>query len=131
MGLDMYVYSVDKSDIMKSKTKKHTLVPKKGASPTEIHYWRKHHDLHGLMEEIYRSKGGEEESFNCIALPLDEFDLDDIEARIDERSLPETTGFFFGNNPPDDESKKEDLAVIARLRDELKQGKIVFYYSWW
>ena len=30
----------------------------------EIAYWRKHPDLHGWMENLYREKGGREKSFN-------------------------------------------------------------------
>ena len=130
MGLDMYVFSVDANDVAKSKTRKHTLHLKKDCHKSEVAYWRKHHDLHGLMEELYRSKGGKED-FNCIAMPLDEFDLDEIERRVEEASMPETTGFFFGNNPPDDESKAKDLKIVQQLRDELKSGRVVFYYSWW
>ena len=39
-----------------------------------IHYWRKHPNLHGWMENLYFEKGGTEVS-NCIALVLTTDDL--------------------------------------------------------
>ena len=60
MGLDMYAYR-----------------RKKGQSKDdmeEIMYWRKHNRLHGLMEEIYREKGGQDD-FNCVTLRLKKKDM--------------------------------------------------------
>jgi hypothetical protein len=37
---------------------------------SELHYWRKHPDLHGWMEKLYRGKGGAAESFNCVRMVL-------------------------------------------------------------
>lgn len=129
MGLDMYLFAVDKQSIgVQTECK---VEPVRDSKPTELAYWRKHHDLHGLMEEIYRSKGGTEEQFNCIALPLTKSDIDMIMDRVKEDLLPETQGFFFGNNPPDDESNKNDLEVFKNALQHLSDDKVVFYYSWW
>lgn len=40
----------------------------KGEDAAELHYWRKHPNLHGWMEQLYRDKGGAEEIFNCAAV---------------------------------------------------------------
>jgi hypothetical protein len=32
----------------------------------ELHYWRKHPNLHGWMEQHYREKGDSAKSFNCV-----------------------------------------------------------------
>lgn len=131
MGLDMYAHSVDPLAIVSATPE---IVLKDGVGdkmkPKEIMYWRKHHDLHGMMEQIYRDKGGTKE-FNCIALQLTSEDLDRLEAAIKGEELPHTEGFFFGDNPPDEATKKEDLKFIAKARQELKKGRIVAYYSWW
>ena len=37
---------------------------------SELHYWRKHPDLHGWMEKLYREKGGAAESFNWVRMVL-------------------------------------------------------------
>ena len=97
----------------------------------EFHYWRKHHDLHGWMERLYRSKGGTKESFNCAKVRLTSVDLDALQHDLLNGTLPETTGFFFGNNPPDDESLANDLKFIQAARDILAEGDAVYYDSWW
>ncbi|OES24494.1 hypothetical protein [Alteromonas macleodii] len=97
---------------------------------TQIHYWRKHHDLHGLMQETAEHYGYEGE-FNCDFLLLTEEDLDRIEARIKDNSMPETTGFFFGHYPPDEETQEDDLQFITAAREAIKEGDLVYYSSWW
>lgn len=101
------------------------------AENEEIYYWRKHHDLHGFMEELYFSKGGTNESFNCANLRLREADLDRLERAIKDNALPETVGFFFGNNPPDKDSNNADLAFAARCRTEIEAGYAIIYSAWY
>jgi hypothetical protein len=125
MGLDMYAYSVDKKDGL-SKFR-----IRKNAHHNDLHYWRKHHDLHGWMEALYYEKGGKEQSFNCIPVQLTEKDLNRLEQDILNNNLPHTTGFFFGNNPPCDESKNEDLQFIQDAFREIENGRKVYYDSWW
>jgi hypothetical protein len=122
MGLDMYAYSRAGS------------VPApvdfdKVDDDTEIFYWRKHPNLHGWMQQLYKSKGGTDEAFDLSPVQLTGEDLDALEAAINQTALPETKGFFFGRSFPED--KVNDLAFIAKARQELKDGKSVFYTSWW
>jgi hypothetical protein len=74
MGLDMYAY-ITESDI-----------PEVDFDCTvdsaEIHYWRKHPNLHGWMRSLYRSKGGADPEFNCNTLRLGARDLDALEQAI-------------------------------------------------
>ena len=97
----------------------------------EFHYWRKHHDLHGWMERLYRSKGGPQETFNCAKVRLTTVDLDALQHDLENGTLPETQGFFFGTNPPDAESLARDLKFIQAARDILAEGDVVYYDSWW
>lgn len=124
MGLDMYAFAVPKENAIDDFTFK------REEDYIEIHYWRKHHDLHGWMENLYMEKGGQEE-FNCKPVRLTEEDLDQLEQDILGNNLPETTGFFFGNYPPDDESQEDDMYFITKARREIKNGKEVYYDSWW
>ena len=125
MGLDMFVrtYDVDcaETDVVFAEEIK----------SEELQYWRKHHDLHGWMESLYREKGGKEEEFNCVNVRLNVEDLDRLEKDLVENNLPHTEGFFFGNNPPDSESLAEDLQFIANAREAINKGKSVYYSSWW
>jgi hypothetical protein len=124
----MYAWGVDENDAERFLNGDQTGAPIK---PEELHYWRKHHDLHGWMEARYYEEGGDADSFNCVKLRLTKEILDDLEADIKSKSLPETTGFFFGNNPPDEDSNHDDLQFIAKAREYIAGGGAVFYDSWW
>lgn len=124
MGLDMYAYST----ATKPDSEVDFTAPE---NSIEINYWRKHHDLHGWMERLYRQKGGAANTFNCDNVQLTAEDLDALEQAIKNNALPETTGFFFGNNPPDNESNEDDLAFIIKARQALQDGNYIYYSSWW
>ena len=95
----------------------------------ELAYWRKHPNLQGWMEELYREKGGEQE-FNCEDLELTLDDLDALEKSLDDEALPETAGFFFGGDA-DDHYLESDREFIREARSAIKQGYTVVYSSWW
>ena len=111
MGLDMYAYRQAKN-----------------TAPVEFHYWRKHPNLHGWMENRWRDTGGEGE-FNCVDLRLLPHDLDLLERHVLSQSLPPTVGFFFGASDP--ESMDDDLEFIATAREAIANGESVTYDSWW
>ena len=90
----------------------------------QLHYWRKHPDLHGWMENLYREKGGTTESFNCVRVVLAPPDLDRLEADIKERRLPETQGFFFGDS--DGSETPHDLTFIGKARAAIQAGLTVY-----
>ena len=125
MGLDMYAHRVSGKDALDDFT------VAEDADGEEIAYWRKHHDLHGWMERLYRAKGGTKDSFNCVKLRLTMEDLDRLEKDVLGRQLPETTGFFFGNNPPDEYSLEQDMKFIAQAKTAIACGDAVYYDSWW
>lgn len=128
MGLDMYSYAIPEKDAGHNDTD--VKIPE-SVEREQIHYWRKHHDLHGWMENLYRQKGGNADSFNCTNVRLTEEDLDNLKKDIVEDKLPGTAGFFFGNNPPDEESMADDMVFIVKAREAIARGMAVFYDSWW
>jgi hypothetical protein len=105
------------------------------------------------MEDLWEDKGrpfnGKLEEnpmgdFNCVPVELTLEDLEVLEADINEKVLPETGGFFFGcdsfdwedddGNPPKEGDyyyKKTDLQFIEDARKAIKEGKKVYYNSWW
>ncbi len=93
----------------------------------QIAYRRKHPNLHGWVEQLYRSNVGNAEIFNCEPMPIDAEDLDALARALDESGLPETTGFFFGVTCPED--IELDRAFIAAARAALADGAFVFYDS--
>ena len=120
MGLDMYARA--------TREKPETAFGFEIEDAEELHYWRKHPNLHGWMQNLYAKKGGRE-LFNCIALVLTAEDLDRLEADVRAGTLPPTQGFFFGQS--DGSENDDDLAFISKARAALADGKTVFYDSWW
>ncbi len=136
MGLDQYAYA---SSELKSEDRE------------EIAYWRKHNRLHGWMEKLWEDKGRPHfdsltnplGDFNCQPVELNLADIEQLEAHVENKALPETGGFFFGNDSfgwTDDDGneftegyyyKEDDLKFIALAREALQKGKKVFYDSWW
>ena len=96
---------------------------------SELFYWRKHPDLHGWMEELYRAKGGTEKSFNGDQVVLTEEDLDELKITVLTGNLPRTSGFFFGES--DRERDFEDLRFVEEGKKAIKEGYTIFYDSSW
>jgi len=122
MGLDMYAFST------KAKPKTEVDFETKNFQPDEVHYWRKHPNLHGWMQNLYDMKGGTSPDFNGDCVVLDSEDLDNLEQDIKDGNLPDTTGFFFGQS---DDGDEDDLLFVTNARKAIKEGKTVYYTSWW
>ena len=139
MGLDMVAYAVQVGGA-------------EDGAEDSLADWRKHNRLHGWMEELWEDKGrpnwDEKEeplgNFNCIPLELTLEDLDRLEADINDKTMPDTGGFFFGDDsfswdgeageklPQNDYYyKATDLSFIKNARNAIQDGKKVFYDSWW
>jgi len=138
MGLDQYAYAREAGEDSDSNV--------------ELTYWRKHNRLHGWMQQLWEDKGRpnapQQESpmgdFNCVPVRLTLSDLEQLEAHIVDKKLPETGGFFFGDDSFnwDDENgkpledgdyyyKETDLKFIEDARKAIEEGKEVYYDSWW
>jgi hypothetical protein len=123
MGLDMYAY----------KTKREV----KGVDFEMDHdedeqfaYWRKHPNLHGLMQELYEKKGGSSEQFNVVPVELTNEDLIEVGEKVINNKLPSTSGFFFGSDS-DEHYFKEDVEFLEQAKKALKEGYKIYYTSWW
>lgn len=95
----------------------------------ELAYWRKHPNLQGWMEELWRNRGNDGE-FNCVDVELSLEDLDELERDLDSDALPETEGFFFGQNS-DHYYVEQDREFIVAARNAIRDGYTVTYTSWW
>ena len=120
MGLDMYAMTIDHAPARP--------VDFETREAVELHYWRKHPNLHGWMESLYFEKGGAQD-FNCVPVELTADDLHRLEADIRAGNLPQTNGFFFGAS--DGSESTDDLAFVAKAHEAIAQGKTVYYDSWW
>ena len=108
--------------------------------PRELAYWRKHPNLQGWMESLWKRRMHETNrnipesawgsSFNGIEIELTFDDLDDLERAVTHGQLPGTSGFFFGDDA-DEYYRETDLKFIKNARAELFLGLKVFYNSSW
>jgi hypothetical protein len=150
MGLDMYAYVAAKEGQQRAFYESaefdddaKEFVNKTVEQPREIAYWRKHPNLHGWMEQLWRNKkysvqptdastpaSADSDVFNGIELELTWEDLEVLELDVIAGTLPNTTGFFFGNDS-DDHYREQDLKFIRDARAELFCGLKVFYNSSW
>ena len=122
MGLDMYAYAT-------TAALKRVVDFPEPEDCEELHYWRKHPDLHGWMEKLYRAKQGSNEDFNFAPLLLTVDDLTRLERDIKNGALPKTSGFFFGQSTGAE--RGNDLEFVVKARLAIAQGKTVFYLAWW
>ncbi len=120
MGLDMYAFATAEKIVSQVNFEVN--------ESEEIHYWRKHPDLNGWMEALYREKGGYAE-FNCVNVQLSEEDLERLERDVTAAELPFTQGLFFGTS--NGSEVDDDLAFIVKARKAISAGKSVLYTSWW
>ena len=97
---------------------------------TELHYWRKHPNMHGWMQRLYNEKGGTDADFDMVPVQLTVEDLDRLQLDVEGEHLPDTSGFFFGESVPS-EDKPGDLEFIEKAREAIKEGFTVYYYAWW
>ncbi len=121
MGLDMFAYVT--GEVITDR------VDFEVGTCSELHYWRKHPNLHGWMEKLYSKKGGSADSFNCVNVVLDIDDLERLESDIRAGDLPRTTGFFFGES--DGSEMEEDLTFVRKAKEAIAAGRSVYYTSWW
>jgi len=119
--------------------------------------WRKHNRLQGWMEQLWEDKGRPYEGnlddldpcemgsdFNCVELEITLSDLEQLEAHVSNKTMPETGGFFFGDDSFGWENedgkpyegnnyfhKETDLEFIREAREAIADGQKVYYSSWW
>ena len=148
MGLDMYVYAVDKERVIDDTN---FFVPVKSYDNdlTEIFYWRKHNYIHSWFELLWEEKlkrmgrlaadspaGSQYQDFDCEYIRIDLADLDRLEKCIRKKNMPFIKGgFLMTCNPTeayDDEDKAYDLKFIEKARHYIATDIFaLYYYSWW
>ena len=129
--------------------------PKNGKSLSDdrIAEWRKHPNLQGWMERLWRTqKYGDSknpdpktgEGYSNQTYLGDPFNQEEVELTLDDikrlrldiqnntlnGGYGDTTGFFFGN-PADEEYKEDDIKFCDTAEYMLNQGYKVIYTSWW
>ena len=136
MGLDQYAYAASKANAREEYYEsKYEKGDRDAVDPTiEIAYWRKHPNLHGWMEQLWRTKNDmgslDDPMFNGVELELTFDDIIQLEKDINEGNLPKTAGFFFGSDS-DEYYKEKDLEFVYEAKSRLFLGQKIFYNSSW
>jgi hypothetical protein len=115
MGLDMWIKGTDTAE-----NAEHDI---------ELHYWRKHANLHGYMVQEF----GEGDD-NQEPIELTEHRIVLILNALVEQTLPTTTGFFFGASQDTKEEQAEDIEAFTQAQawlEERPDTRKVIYQSWW
>lgn len=126
MGLDQWAFSVHPEAV-----KDRFSFDRKYAY-NEFYDWRKNRFVHNWMEELYMSLGGEKE-FNMQLLQLLPEDIDRLEkdtrsGKIKEYDAP---GFFFGDQEFENYEYDAIMRFCRTAREKFKEGKAVYYESWY
>jgi len=124
MGLDQYAFAVPCDDA-KGLPDVEAKLPD---TADKVWQWRKHANLQGWMEHLYRTRGGGGD-FNCKTVRLALHDLDQLELDIISHALPYTEGFFFGESSPEDDA--DTLAFVKAARQRIQDNCVIYYDSWW
>lgn len=125
MGLDQYFYVVPKDFPV-------------GELGEEDYYYRKHADLQGKIEEIWRRETKSTEDFNCVNFELTPEILDELveygKSKCEEAKengyKPGYGGFFWGEGRV--EEWHRFFAEAAEMKRAITEhGQKVIYSSWW
>lgn len=124
MGLDQYVFIRNPN---RDPSRPPDVAPPIEECDKELFYWRKHADLEGWMERLYRLKGGTEVEFNCTEVELTLVDITRL--AMEHKKLRTHTGFFFGSSSTYNIEQTEQFIPLATSL--LEQGHQLYYTSWW
>lgn len=127
MGFDMYAKSVPATAVGYQQIDIDLL---EDVEVTHLAQWRKFNQLHGWMEDLYRSKGGEKE-FNCVAVRLMPEDLDNLAEWLLVEDKTSRPGFFFGTGDIYPEDITTTQKFVQDAHSAIAEGQAVLYDSWW
>lgn len=130
MGLDMYAVAFKRDQVKNPEALVDPEIDDE-AKRVDIAYWRKFNALHGWMEDLYRSRDGADVDFNCVKVRLTAEDLDQLEDDLNQSALKPRAGFFFGSQEIYPEDVRDTHEFIAKAREALDRGDLVYYDSWW
>lgn len=122
MGLDQYAYS---------------RLPENSPDGIEPKFiWRKHAKLQEFMERLFEVRTGQSAAeLNLTELELQAEDIATLQALVEQKQLPESSGgFFYGHQMQDAQAaayRETDLEFCKWARTVLKTREKVFYSCWW
>lgn len=127
MGLDMSFYKLGGAKSISSTGK---ILTDEKYTLEEIKYYRKFNALHGLLNDLYLSRGGTDLNGRLFNLRLCDINL--IKERCSNKSLKPQEGFFWGRQDPvTDEEYSELLHLVEEMESLIEEGWIIGYCGDW
>ena len=130
MGLDQYAYIVEDEDLQGDIIDLNDRISDR-IIDREFGYWRKFYALQDYMSKMYYSRGGEADSFNCVAMKFLDEDLNYLETEGKKAMLLQIGYFAEQEGGLDSYSVNALLQFIHKARLAMEQGNAVIYDSWW
>ena len=124
MGLDQFAFKVKSRNLESQKQDVDFNVD--DIEKEELCYWRKNYDLDNWMQQRYRSKGGNDDMFNCCWMKLSKLDLTDLEVCL-------LKGEIKYRDWPDElkDQLQRDFDFVDDAKRAIDNGYDVLYTNWW
>ena len=124
MGLDQFAFKVRSRNLESQKQDVDFNVD--DIEKEELCYWRKHYDLDNWMQQRYRSKGGNDDMFNCCWMKLSKLDLTELEVCL-------LKGEIKYRDWPDElkDQLQRDFDFVDDAKKAIDNGYDVLYTNWW
>lgn len=124
MGLDQYFFVCEQDEDPAEVTAGH-----------EDYYYRKHADLNGKIQEIWKrtNEDKDPDEFNCTPVVLSLGDIRELvdygRGNLKGHQYGDYQGFFWGTSYP--EQWMDFLEVAKKLEKAIEDGKKIVYMAWW
>ena len=127
MGLDMSFYKLGG---VKSISSIGEIDTDEKYAIEEIKYYRKFNALHGLLNDLYLKRGGND--MNCVLINIGLSEVNYIKQCCLEKSLQPKEGFFWGSQEAvSDEQYIELLSLCEDIEDLISDGWVIGYCGDW
>lgn len=128
MGLDMYFMVVEADRVADRSSDINFEIEDKFNRP-ELHYFRKHNQLNGWLQELYVEKGGDYNEFNCSVMIMTISDFRRLRRDVRLNNLKPASGFFWGNCVIDRDVKNEYYQLCRKAINRIRNHNEVVYYT--
>lgn len=127
MGLDMSFYKLGG---VKSISSTGEIETDEKYAMEEIKYYRKFNALHGLLNDLYLKRGGND--LNGLLINVGFFDINFIKECCLNKTLKPQEGFFWGRQDlVTDEEYSELLELVEEMESLIGEGWTIGYCGGW
>lgn len=126
MGLDSYIHEIEDPTVLDNINGHLYWGEGKQTNTTEIAYWRKAYSVHNWFMNYYANMvNSNHTDFNCIYCPINTQLLYNLKADIEDGHIDTSEDI------KPDETIPKLLEAITTCAELLKQGKHIYFHSWY